>query len=322
MAHATVRSALVASAALPLALAGVAGAAAQEGGKGPGGKAWHELSPMRGYLEAHKDVEEPLHLLGGPIEVTLAQDTGGVFVALPAERELDPVVFGTPEMPRNVGGQPMDQGVPPGVRGTGDGQYTQLEQMTPFGDEFVTMGGADLELRVVDETATDAATSQDSVHMSASWQDDEGNTYTVRCCEKLITHGLQYPTFGGVVTNHVMHGVSDVGTPLMPTMFAYLGFWGMGEVAKNGEVLDKPRVVHGMLTEYVRTEGYELGFDEDVTPTGWHFHLMVAPFKPVPEQGRLEHAPVQTGFTLPNGKPLPFWHVMFENFDVEAGRTS
>jgi len=47
----------------------------------------------------------------------------------------------------------------------------------------------------------------------------------------------------------------------------------MGAVLKNGEVLDKPRLVHGMLTEYVLTEGYKLAFDDQVTPTAQHFHL-------------------------------------------------
>ncbi len=33
-----------------------------------------------------------------------------------------------------------------------------------------------------------------------------------------------------------------------------------------------------MLTEYVRTEGYEPAFDSEVDPTARRFHLMVAPF--------------------------------------------
>ena len=63
--------------------------------------------------------------------------------------------------------------------------------------------------------------------------------------------------------------------PLMPTLFSDLAFWSIGEVRKNGEVIDKPRLVHGMLTEYVLHGNYELGFDEDVDPTARHFHVMV-----------------------------------------------
>lgn len=279
-----------------------------------------EMTQADGYLEAHRGIDQPLHLLGGPIDVTLTQDGGGVFVALPAQRELDPHVFGTPEMPRAFGGTPMITGVPPAMRGTEGGEYTTTTQRTPFGDAYVTMGNADLRLEAHDETAADAAMTEDSVDFEASWQDEEGNAYSVTCCRRLASHGLEYPTFGGVVTNHLLHGFSGVGTPLMPTEFAYVAFWGVGDVMKNGEVVDEGRLIHGMFTEYVRTQGYELGFDEDVNPQGRHFHLMVAPVRPNMEEGLFEHAPVQTGFTLPNGQPLPFWHVMFESVETEAQR--
>jgi hypothetical protein len=84
--------------------------------------------------------------------------------------------------------------------------------------------------------------------------------------------------------------------------------------------VDNKRLVHGMLTEYVRTEGYELGMDHEITPSKRHFHLMVPPMKPLPSQGKFKHDAVKTGFQLPNGKMLPFWHVMFENLQVEAVR--
>jgi len=276
--------------------------------------------PYDGYLEAHKGEENPLGLLGGPIRARVTQSGGGVFVALPDKRELDPAVFGTPEMPRAFAGTPGVTGVPLEARGVREGAYTRMKQVSPFGDQYAVMRDGKLELEAVDATATDAAVSEDQVRLTARWQDNQGNTYSVRCCAKLATHGLEFPTFGGVMTNHILHGSSRIGTPLMPTEYAYLAFWGMGEVRKNGEVTDKPRLIHGMLTEYVRTEGYELGFDKDVTPTKQHFHLMVAPVKPLMGEGRFEHAAVKTGFTLPNGKPLPFWHVMFGSLNIQAER--
>jgi hypothetical protein len=279
-----------------------------------------QKTPARGYLEAHRGVQEPVPLLGGPVEVTLRQDGGQAFVALPDNRELDPVVFGTPDMPLAYGGFPVVQGVPPEMRGTEGGQYTQLKQKSPFGDAHIVLPGAKLELTALDATAADAATSDDQVEMTASWQDEAGNTYTVTCCKQLQTAGTEHPTFGGVVTNHIMHGFSRVGTPLFPTVIAQLGFWGAGEIMKNGEVIDGPRPVHGMLTEYARTGNYELAFDENVTPTARHFHVMVAPVVPGDEPGALKRQPVETGFELPNGQTLPFWHVMFENVDVQSQR--
>lgn len=279
-----------------------------------------EMAPARGYLKAHSGVENPFRLLGGPIEVRISQEGGGVFVALPANRELDEHVFGTPELPRAFAGTPGINGVPPAARGTEAGEFTQMKKKSPFGDAFITMGNASLQIDAVDATATDAATTEDEVRFQASWQDDAGNTYAVRCCGMLAAHGVEYPTFGGVLTNGILHGFTRIGTALMPSEYTYFAFWGMGEVLKNGEVVAGPRLVHGMLTEYVRTEGYALATDEEVTPTNRHFHLMVPPMMPVPEEGRFEHSDLPTGFTLPNGQELPFWHVMFENLDIAANR--
>lgn len=278
------------------------------------------MTQADGYLEAHRNVQQPLQLLGGPIQFTIEQQSGGVFVALPAHRELDRDVFGTPEMPRAFAGTPGITGVPPAFRATNNDQYTQVKRKTPFGDEYITMANAQMTLQATDATATDAANTEDEVQFQASWEDKQGNTYEVRCCAMLATHGVEFPTFGGVVTNHILHGFSGIGTPLMPTEYTYAAFWGMGEIRKNGEVVDKPRIVHGMLTEYVRTEGYQLAADSEVTPTRRHFHLMVAPFMPVQGEHKFEHKNVKTGFMLPNGMELPFWHVMFENLEINSQR--
>jgi len=279
-----------------------------------------EMNAADGYLEAHRSVKEPLELLGGPISFTVKQKSGGVFVALPDNRELDNNVFGTPEMPLAFTGTPGITGVPVPFRNTEDGSFTTLKKKTPFGDKNTTMRNGSLLLEATDKTATDAATTEDEVRLNASWKDQEGNTYAVRCCEKVVAAGPEFPTFGGVVTNHLLHGFSGVGTPLMPTEYTYAAFWGMGAVLKNGEVVDKPRVVHGMLTEYVRGENYTLVDDSGVTPTRRHFHLMVAPFMPVKGKHKFTHNNVATGFPLPNGKELPFWHVMFENLEIDSER--
>ncbi len=280
-----------------------------------------EMNQADGYLEAHRDVEEPFELLGGPVSFTIRQNRGGVFVALPDNRELDSDVFGTPEMPLAFTGTPGITGVPVPFRETEGGAFTRLDRKTPFGDANVTMANGQLMLQATDRTATDAATTDDEVKLKASWEDEDGNTYAVQCCEMLVSAGPEFPTFGGVVTNHILHGFSGIGTPLMPTEYTYAAFWGMGAVLKNGEPVDKPRIVHGMLTEYVRGENYTLVKDSEVTPTRRHFHLMVAPFMPVEGEHAFQHKDVSTGFELPNGMELPFWHVMFENLEIESQRS-
>lgn len=279
------------------------------------------MAPYKGYLQAHDGVQHPLPLLGGPLKVSISQTAGGVFVALPAYRKLDPDVFGTPAHPRAFGGFPMVSGVPLMLRGAKGGHYTTVKKLSPFGDKSMVMPDGKLSLEMLDATATDAATTQDKVKLDAKWKDKAGNTYEVRCCKMMAAHGADYPTFGGVLTNAILHGSSRIGTPLMPTEYTYADFWGMGEVLKNGKVLQAPRLVHGMLTEYVRGPGYTLDSDSEVTPTKLQFHLIVPPVMPELAKGTFKPAPVDTGFKLPNGMALPFWHVMFENLTVTASRT-
>jgi hypothetical protein len=67
----------------------------------------------------------------------------------------------------------------------------------------------------------------------------------------MLAHAKYYPAFGGVVTNTILHGFTRIGTPLMPSEFAYMAFWGKGKAFKNGKVVGGPRLAYGRLTEYV-----------------------------------------------------------------------
>lgn len=138
--------------------------------EGPSGSAATEQlpTPARGYLEAHREVMRPRPLLGGPVRVTIGQDMGGVFVAVPGERPLDEAVFGTPERPLAIGGFPMVEGVPVPLRTTEGDAFGATTEPTPFGDEFIAMGNGKLRLEMIDATAADAMTSEDSVNLEAS----------------------------------------------------------------------------------------------------------------------------------------------------------
>ncbi len=278
------------------------------------------MAPAVGYIKAHMNNRNPLDLLGGPVHVTVSQKQGGVFVALPDQRALDVYAFGTPEHPRAFGGTPGINGVPPMARASEGGHYTKMKMPSPFGDKHIVLPGGTLEMDLTDVTATDAATTKDKIRFDATWKDKDGNTYEVKCCGKVLAHGLEFPTFGGVMTNGILHGFTRLGTALMPSEYTYAAFWGMGQVLKNGQMMDGPRLIHGMLTEYVRTEGYKLAKDDQVTPTRRHFHLMVPPFMPNMKTGHFDQKPVKTGFSLPNGMELPFWHVMFESLDINGER--
>jgi uncharacterized protein (TIGR03000 family) len=97
------------------------------------------LSPTRGYIRARQNLDRPSPLLGGPLTVHVAQKAADVHVILPDSRRLDPVVFGTPDLPRAFGGTPVAEGVPPALRAQKDGRYTATTRKAPFGDKYVVL---------------------------------------------------------------------------------------------------------------------------------------------------------------------------------------
>jgi hypothetical protein len=275
--------------------------------------------PARGYLLAHRGVEQPDELLGGAVFVRVTQRTGGALLALPDHRMLDKTLFGSPGAPRFIAGTPIVTGVPRSLRRIEEGRYTMLDTPSPFGAKHMVVAGGRLLLEAYDITATDATVSEDSVRLEAAWRDHAGNEYSVRCA-RVMPYGVEHPVFGGVATNHILNGFSGIGTPLIPSGFAYVAFWGIGETTKNGQVTDTAVMIQGMLTEGLHDENNELVFDQRVRPGHRQFHLLVPSY--VPDGDRYRSRPVRTGFMLDDGTELAFWRVAFSNVMVHAYRIS
>lgn len=288
-------------------------AAAQDDGETP----IYEQSPWWPYLSAHMDVESPPAVVGGPIELRLTQEQGGAEWVFPGPRELDPNIFGTEDNPMNTHVPPIILGAPMDVRQVQDDGSFITNQPTPFSDDFAGTRGT-LELDIVDATATDGATTNDTIDLVMTFESpaEDGGTYRIEMTE-VSPHGWFLPTAGGVATNVMLHGVTLWGSQLMPTQFAYVAFWGPGNLYLNDELIAEGRLIHGMLTEFVREEPYDLVFDENVNPNARHFHIIVPPFTP---QG--DPSPVPTGFMLPNGEEQPFLHVMLSNVSVTGMTTA
>jgi len=271
----------------------------------------YKQSPWWPYLSAHMNVESPPDVVGGPIQLHITQTSGGANWVFPGPRELDTTIFGTEDNPLATEVPPIALGAPMGLRQIQDDGSFITNQPTPFGDNFASTRGT-LDLMVVDATATDGATTKDAIEMVMTFQapGEDGGTYRIEMTQ-VAPHGWFIPTAGGVATNIMLHGITRWGTQLMPTQFAYVAFWGPGTIYLNDEVIAENRMVHGMLTEFVREEPYDLVFDENVNPNARHFHIIVPAFtnKGVPN-------PVPTGFELPNGMEQPFFHVMLSNVGV------
>jgi|GEM_PF-1983917 len=273
----------------------------------------YKQSPWWPWISAHAGNKNPPQLLTGPIEVTLNQPADGAAnFLLPGPRKLDPTVFGTADNPKGTDTPAIVLGVPEAMRAVADDGTLMTKGPTPFGDKVMTVQGG-IEGRFVDATAMDGARTQDQIDFTATFQSPNGqDTYKV-VVKKPAPHGWFNPTGGGVQTDFIQHGVTKWGTELMPTLYSYVSFWGLGNIYKNGELIAEKRVVHGMLTEFVRKAPYNLAFDGEVNPNVTHFHLMIPPVDPFGNP-----SPLPTGFMLPNGVEQPFFHVMFPVVQAEA----
>ena len=255
---------------------------------------------LHAYTRGHAQRATPPDRLGGPVTVRVTQTRGSTRLTLPGPRFLDPSVFGNPASP--VGFEPAPfplLGVDTKMRKTANGKYTFVDHATPFSD-WREVGVGSVSMTVVDATAIDGTRTKDKIDFKATFQLPDGSNYQV-ICKKPLSHGMAFPFFGGVVTNHLLHGGTGIGTRLMPTEFTYVAFWGMGDIYKNGRLINKGHMVHVMVTEIVRGEGYKLHFDGGVgnPPQGKTLHLMIPPYKPTPRG--MKKTPLKTMFM-----PFPY----------------
>ncbi len=258
----------------------------------------------------------PATLAGGSVEVSV-KGGGDVRWILPGVRRLDPKIFGTPAAP--LGFEP-DVGVPISARlKNADGSaWTTTTKPTPFSDKYKMITGK-FKLKVKDRTIYDTPLSKDKVKLVTRFTSPDGlNSYKVTV-DKVIPVGSDHPFMGGVGTNFLQHGMTGIGTKLMPTAFTYVALWGIGRLEVNGVEVANNRLVHLMTTCAVRDENYKLVFDKDVDCSKLQTHLLL-PNIAVTPKGPVK-SPVPTGFILPNGIEQPFMHIMFGDNTVSGVKT-
>lgn len=287
-------------------------------------------------------------------DVRVRQDEGTVYWVLPGPRRLGAEEWGTPEQPKQlvedkldairalpapynetvmalVQKEPAIVGLPLEARGVSeDGSaFTQTKKPTPMGDEGRIVSGA-FDVTYRDRTPWDLASkfdapgaTPDSVDATARFTDPQGNEYELRV--KQLRQWSFQENGGGVVTGSFIHGSTGVDSPLMPRIFAYGAFWGIGDVVVNGDVVNSDQWIHFMTTQTVRDKDYRLATQEELplalenTIAGreHHTHIIVRPIKATPEGPVFE--PVHTAFELPNGMNQPFLHIMFEQEEIVSG---
>ena len=251
---------------------------------------------LMSYTMHHAMMPNPTERIGGPVTITLTQENGNARWTLPGPRDLDPAVFGTPSKPLALAKGPFPMVVPLHLRLQKEGKYTIVNHATPFGDWMESSMG-DVNMKVTDATAIDGMSTQDKIDFEATFKSPDGaHDYRV-VAKKPLPHGMIAPTFGGVVTDHLMHGATGIGSPLMPTQYVYVSFWAMGQVYVDGKLVNDNQLIHAMLGEMVRGDRAALQPDSGVGGGGTGgkvLHLMVPPYRVGPKG--LEKAPLKTGY--------------------------
>ena len=101
-------------------------------------------------------------------------------------------------------------------------------------------------------TAWDKGPTRDSVNGTAQFRTQDGARWTLvidRVQTKDVPH---HPRFGGVILGLYYHGVTQVHTPLVPTINSAVALWAFGHLSRNGVAVTDNAMVHVMLLSHTR----------------------------------------------------------------------
>jgi len=104
-------------------------------------------------------------------------------------------------------------------------------------------------------TAWDKGAVRDSVDGVAEFATQDGARWKLvldRVQTKDVPH---HPRFGGVIFGLYYHGVTQVHTPLVPTINSAVALWAFGHLYKNGALVTDNAMVHVMLLSHTRRDG-------------------------------------------------------------------
>ncbi len=274
------------------------------------GKGMMPMGPgLHAFTRSMSKVTNPPDRLGGPLTVTVTQKNGAARFILPGTRALDPAIFGTPDQPSgfepapfpmsgiSTGNQP--NGLPWRLTDKGNKNYTIINHFCPFSDWYEKTKGS-VKMTLVDATAIDGAYTKDEIDFEANFELPDGAKYRI-VCKKPLAHGGAFPFFGGVVTNHLIHGGAGIAPRTLPTVFAYAAFFGAGDVYKDGSLINEGQMIHVWVSENVRGEGDRTPLDSEAgnRSKGVTLHMVIPPYRPTP-QGMVP-TPLKTMFM-----PFPY----------------
>ena len=229
----------------------------------PGSTATLTLTLKPGTYEAYCPVGEDSHKkLGMETRLTVVGATPG-----------GPPGHGASEMPesrmktdavqaiRVTGGGPVIQILPgpfpfpdsaaPILKAFGDEREGLESQVKngPYSDNVASISGT-FTFRAWDTGAT-----RDSVDGTAEFVTQDGARWKL-VMDRVQTRDVpHHPRFGGVIMGLYYHGVTQVHTPLVPTITSAVALWAFGHLYRNGALVTDDAQVHVMLLSRTRRDG-------------------------------------------------------------------
>ncbi len=104
-------------------------------------------------------------------------------------------------------------------------------------------------------SAWDNGATRDSVDGAAAFATQDGARWRLvmdRVQTKDVPH---HPRFGGVIMGLYYHGVTQVHTPLVPTINSAVALWAFGHLYHNDVLVTDNAMVHVMLLSHTRRDG-------------------------------------------------------------------
>ena len=104
-------------------------------------------------------------------------------------------------------------------------------------------------------TAWDKGATRDSVDGVAEFTTQDGARWRLVLDRVQTKDVVHHPRFGGVIFGLYYHGVTQVHTPLVPTINSQVALWAFGHLYRNDALVTDNAMVHVMLLSRTRRDG-------------------------------------------------------------------
>ena len=216
----------------------------------PGANGTLTLTLKPGTYEVYCPVGEGSHKkLGMEAHLTVSSAAMSDAPAPAAIREIR-VTSGGPVIQILPGPFPFPDSAAPILQAFGDEREGLESQVKngPYSNNVVRVSGT------FSFTAWDKGATRDSVNGIAEFSTQDGAHWKLvldRVQTKDVPH---HPRFGGVILGLYYHGVTQVHTPLVPTINSAVALWAVGHLYRNGIAVTDNAMVHVMLLSHTRRE--------------------------------------------------------------------